>query len=330
MTFEHSTRIIGTGHYLAEKVLTNDDLSKIVDTSDEWIVERTGIHERRMAGDKIATSDMGAAALNNALQMASMSANKLDMIICGTVTPDYPLPATAPIIQQKLGVTNHCASFDLSAACAGFLYALTIADSMIKQGNAKTIGVIGAEVLTRIIDFKDRTTCVLFGDGAGAVVVTGDTSGRGLLSSHLFSDGSLTEVLKIPAGGSVSPITESALRERQQFVKMNGREVFKHAVRYLADASEKAFEANNVTAADIGLVVPHQANTRILEAVAKRIGVPMEKFVLNLARFGNTSSASIPIALDEAVRDNRVKDGDLLLMIALGAGLSWGSALVKW
>ena len=330
MATDLRTRIIGTGCYIAENVLTNDDLSKIVDTSDEWIVERTGIRERRVAADDIATSDMGTAALKNALDMAELRPNDLDMIICGTVTPDYPLPATAPTIQHKLGITNMCAAFDLSAACAGFLYALSVADSMIKQGQVRNVGVIGAEVLTRAVDFEDRTTCVLFGDGAGAVVVTGDSSGRGLLSSHLYSDGSLLEALRIPSGGSVAPITVEAIERRQQYIKMNGREVFKYAVRYLADSSQKAFEANGITAEDISRVVPHQANMRILDAVSKRINIPLSKFELNLDRFGNTSSASVPIALDEAVRGGRVKDGDLLLMIALGAGISWGSALVKW
>jgi 3-oxoacyl-[acyl-carrier-protein] synthase-3 len=330
MTTDLRTRIIGTGCYLAEKVLTNDDLSRMVDTSDEWIVERTGIRERRIAPDDISTSDMAVTALKNALEMAAVRPNELDMIILGTVTPDYPMPATAPTIQRKLGITNHCASFDLSAACAGFLYALSVADSMIKQGQARYIGVIGAEVLTRVVDFEDRATCVLFGDGAGAVVVTGDASGHGMLSSHLFCDGSLAEALQIPSGGSVNPISTEAIEKRQQYIKMNGREVFKNAVRYLADASFKAFEANNVTADDISLVVPHQANLRILDAVAKRINIPLDKFELNIDRFGNTSSASIPIALDEVVRGAKVKDGDLLLMIALGAGVSWGSTLLKW
>jgi 3-oxoacyl-[acyl-carrier-protein] synthase-3 len=330
MTTDLHTRIIGTGSYLAEGVLTNDDLSRIVDTSDEWIVERTGIRERRIAKKGIATSDMGAMAIKNALQMADIKPNQLDMIICGTVTPDYPMPATAPAIQEKLGITNHCPSFDLSAACAGFLYALSVADGMIRQGIARTVGVIGAETLSRFVDFEDRATCVLFGDGAGAAILTADTSGSGLLSSHLFTDGSRLDALKIPAGGSSKPITETLLRDREHLIKMNGREVFKYAIRYLEDASKQAFGASGVTPDEVTWVVPHQANIRILDAVSMRLGIPIERFILNLERFGNTSSASIPIALDEAVRNNRIKTGDLLLMIAMGAGLSWGSALVKW
>ena len=225
---------------------------------------------------------------------------------------------------------NQCAAFDLSAACAGFLFGLNVADSFIKSGNAKTIAVIGTEVLTRVVDFKDRTTCVLFGDGAGAAVVTGDRSGRGVLATHLSSDGRLTDALNIPSGGSASPASSDTVANREHFIRMNGREVFKYAVRYLADASLKALESSGLKAEDIDKVVPHQANLRILDAVGKRIGVPMEKFILNLDRVGNTSSASIPIALDEAVRAERIKDNDIILMTALGGGLSWGSTLIKW
>lgn len=330
MTTDLHTRIVGTGCHLAQDVLTNFDLEKIVDTSDEWIVERTGIRERRVAPKGIQTSDMAVDALRKALDMAELQPNDLDMIICGTVTPDYPMPATAAVIQRKLGVTNHCASFDLSAACAGFLYGLSIADSFIRQGQAKYVGVIGSEILTRFADFQDRTTCVLFGDGAGAVVVTGETSGRGMLSSHIFTDGSLTEILRIPSGGSVAPASPQTIEERSHFIEMNGREVFKHAVRYLVDASKKALETNQVSPGEVDVVVPHQANLRILDSVSKRIGIPRSKFILNLERMGNTSSASIPIALDEAVRDGRVKVNDLVLMIALGGGVSWGSSLIRW
>ncbi len=330
MTTNLRTRIIGTGCYLPEQLLTNQDLEKMVDTSNEWIIERTGIRERHIAPKDIATSDMGTAALKNAVDMAGITANDLDMIICATVTPDYPMPATAPAIQTKIGATNHCAAFDISAACAGFLYSLNIADSFIRQGFAKYIGVIGAEALTRMVDFEDRTTCVLFGDGAGAVVVTGDTSGRGVLSSHLFSDGSLQNILVIPAGGSITPATTETVDARRHFIQMNGREVFKFAVRYLSDASAKALEQNGLTGEDINWVVPHQANLRILDGVAKSIGIAPEKFILNLERVGNTSSASIPIALDEAVRAGTINENDLLLMIALGGGISWGSAIVKW
>jgi 3-oxoacyl-[acyl-carrier-protein] synthase-3 len=330
MTTELRTRIIGTGSYLPDDVMTNHDFERIVDTSDEWIVERTGIRERRIAPKGIQTSDMGAEALKNALDMAGLTPNDLDMIICGTVTPDKPMPAAAVYIQNKIGANNHCMAFDLSAACAGFLFGLAIADSFIKAGNAKTIGVIGAETLTRFMDFQDRTTCVLFGDGAGAVVVRGDTSKSGILSAHLSSNGQMADALHIPSGGSLYPPTEETVANREHFIRMNGREVFKYAVRYLAEASLKAMETNRVKAEDIDVLVPHQANLRILDAVSKRTGITMDKHILNLDRVGNTSSASIPIAFDEAVRDNRIKDNDLVLMIALGGGLSWGSTLIRW
>ena len=325
------TRIIGTGCHIAKDVLTNFDLEKMVDTSDEWIVERTGIRERRVAPKGIQTSDMGADALKKALDMSGLKPNDLDMIICGTVTPDRMMPAAATYIQTKVGATNNCAAFDLSAACAGFLFGLAIADGFIRCGQAKNIGVIGSEILTRVMNFEDRTTCVLFGDGAGAVVVTGDRSGRGLLSSHLFTDGTFADALPIPAGGSVAPAcAETVADPAQHAIEMDGRAVFKCAVRYLVDASKKAMDANHVSPKDVSVVVPHQANMRILDSVAQRIGIPLDKFVLNLERVGNTSSASIPIALDEAIREGKVNDNDIVLMIALGGGISWGSALIKW
>lgn len=330
MTTDFRTRIIGTGSYLADDVLTNKDFEKIVDTSDEWIVERTGIRERRIAPKGIQSSDMGAEALKRALDMAGLEPNDLDMIICGTVTPDKPMPATAVYIQTKIGATNHCIAFDLSAACAGFLFGLTVADSFIRAGTAKNVAVIGAETLTRVIDFQDRTTCVLFGDGAGAVVVRGDTSERGMISAHLSSNGLLADALHIPSGGSASPASEETVANREHFIRMNGREIFKYAVRYLSDAAIKAIEPAGVNADSVDVVVPHQANLRILDAVSKRVGIPMEKFILNLERVGNTSSASIPIALDEAIRGNQIKENDLVLMIALGGGLSWGSTLIRW
>ncbi|MCK9460295.1 MAG: ketoacyl-ACP synthase III [Proteobacteria bacterium] len=330
MSVQLRTRIVGTGSYRAEGVLTNFDLEKIVDTSDDWIVGRTGIRERRVAGAGICTSDMAAAALKNALEMAGKSANDLDMIVCGTVTPDRPLPATAAYVQQKIGATNHCASFDLAAACAGFIYGLSIADSFIRTGKAKTVGVIGVELLSRVLNYQDRNTCVLFGDGAGAVVVTGETGEPGVLSTHIFTDGSLTELLTIPAGGSQLPTSAETVAARQHYVSMEGKEVFRYAVRYLSSAAELALERNGLGPSDIDLVVAHQANMRILDGVSKRIKVPLDKFVLNIERYGNTSSASIPIALDEAVRAGRVHPGNTLLMVALGGGISWGSAVVRW
>ncbi len=330
MSVQLRTRIIGTGSYCAEGVLTNFDLEKMVDTSDDWIIERTGIRERRVAAKGVATSDMAAAALTQALEMAGKSANDLDMIICGTVTPDQPLPATAAYVQKKIGATNHCASFDLAAACAGFIYGLSIADSFIRTGKARTVGVIGVELLSRVLDYQDRNTCVLFGDGAGAVVVTGEEGEAGVLSTHVFTDGALTELLVIPAGGSRLPTSAETVAARKHYVSMEGKEVFRFAVRYLSQAAELALTHNGFRAEDIDVVVAHQANMRILDAVSKRVKIPLDRFVLNIERYGNTSSASIPIALDEAVRAGRVKRGDTMLMVALGGGISWGSALVKW
>jgi 3-oxoacyl-[acyl-carrier-protein] synthase-3 len=330
MSVQLRTRIVGTGSYRAEGVLTNFDLEKIVDTSDDWIVERTGIRERRVAGEGVTTSDMAAAALRGALEMAGKSANDLDMIICGTVTPDRPLPATAAYVQRKIGATNHCPSFDLAAACAGFIYGLSIADSFVRTGKAKTVGVIGVELLSRVLDYKDRNTCVLFGDGAGAVVVTAETGEAGVLSTHIFTDGALTELLLIPAGGSRLPTSAETVSARQHYVSMEGKEVFRYAVRYLSQAAELALAHNGMGPGDVDLVVAHQANMRILDGVSKRVKVPLDKFVLNIERYGNTSSASIPIALDEAVRAGRVVPGNSLLMVALGGGISWGSAVVKW
>ncbi|MCP4674083.1 MAG: ketoacyl-ACP synthase III [Deltaproteobacteria bacterium] len=330
MTGRIRTRIVGTGCYVAEDALTNFDLEKKVDTSDEWIIERTGISERRIARKNVVTSDMAAHALTQAIEMAGIGPNDLDMIICGTVTPDRPLPATAAYIQKKIGASNRCASFDLAAACAGFIYGLSIADNYIRLGKARNIGVIGVELLSRILDYEDRNTCVLFGDGAGAVVLSGESNDRGILSTHLFTDGSLTEILKVPAGGSAMPTCEKTVADRQHYVHMGGREVYRWAVRYLSEAAQLALKENDLSAEDVDVVVAHQANIRILKAVSKRVGIPLDKFVLNIERFGNTSSASIPIALDEAVRAGRIKENDTMLMIALGGGISWGSALLKW
>lgn len=330
MSAELRTRIVGTGSYRAEGVLTNADLEKMVETSDDWIVERTGIRERRVAAKGVATSDMAAAALSKALEMAGRSPNDLDAIICGTVTPDRPLPATAAYVQQKIGATNHCASFDIAAACAGFLYGLSIADGFIRTGKAKAVGIVGVELLSRVLDFRDRNTCVLFGDGAGAAVVTADEGPAGVLSTHVFTDGSLTELLIIPAGGSRMPTSAETVASRQHYVSMEGKEVFRWAVKYLSQAAELALSRNGISAGDVDVVVAHQANMRILDAVSKRVKIPLDRFILNIERYGNTSSASIPIALDEGVRDGRVKAGQTILMIALGGGISWGSALLKW
>jgi len=330
---EPASAILGTGHYAPAKVLTNADLERMVDTSDAWIAERTGIRERRIAADGEVTSDMAAQASLRALEAAGLSAKDLDMIVLGTVTGDSPMPATAARVQQKIGAQN-IPAFDLSAACAGFLYGLSIADQFIRTGHMKRVLVVGAELLSRVLNWEDRTTCVLFGDGAGAVVL-GPAQSRpgvprpGVISTKIFTDGSLAGSLTIPGGGSQMPLTHGSLDEAQNKVHMVGSEVFKVAVKNLSSASKAAIEAAGLATGDIDWVVAHQANLRILSQVASRLDIPLERFVVNIERYGNTSSASIPIALDEAVRDGRIKPGQTVLMCALGAGISWGSALVR-
>lgn len=324
-------RIAGTGKYVPERVRTNHDLEKLVDTSDAWILARTGIRERRVAADGEFTSDMAAAAARQALAAAGLQATDLDLIIICTVTPDMPLPSTAMFVQRKIGARPDCPGFDLGAACAGFIYGLSVANQFISAGGAKHVLVVGVELLSRVVDWTDRGTCILFGDGAGAVVVSAShDDGRGILSTHLFADGSLAEVLNIPAGGSAKPATQETVAAGLHLVHMLGSEIFKVAVRNLSSASVVALEANGLTADDVDWVIPHQANLRILDVVAKRCGIPMERFFLNIEKYGNTSSASIPIALDEAVRGGHVKDGQTLLFCALGGGIAWGSALVRW
>lgn len=327
------SRIVGTGHYVPKRVLTNHDLEKMVDTSDAWIVERTGIRERHIAAEGEASSDMAAEAAKRALERANLSARDLDLIIVATVTPDMPLPATAVFVQQKIGARSDCPAFDIAAACAGFIYGLSIADRYLVSGAARHVLVVGVELLSRVIDWTDRTTCVLFGDGAGAAVLSlneEDKSGAGLLSTHIYADGSQASALYIPAGGSRTPASQATVEAGQHFVHMNGQEVFKYAVRALSSASVTALSSNGYSAADVRWVVPHQANLRILDGVSKRVGIGLDRFVLNLERFGNTSSASIPIALDEALRAGTIKPGDDVLMCALGGGLAWGSALVRF
>jgi 3-oxoacyl-[acyl-carrier-protein] synthase-3 len=324
--------IVGTGHYAPARVLTNVELERTVDTSDAWISERTGIRERRIAAEGESTSDMASAASRSALEAAGLGASDLDMIIVGTVTGDSPMPATAVNVQQKIGA-NGIPAFDISAACAGFLYGLSIADQFIRTGQMQRILVVGVELLSRVLNWSDRTTCVLFGDGAGAVVLgptePSDRASRGVISTKIFTDGSLANTLTIPGGGSEMPLTHASLDEAKNKVQMAGSEVFKVAVKNLTSASKAAIEAAGLCASDIDWVVAHQANLRILTQVASRLDIPVERFVINIERYGNTSSASIPIALDEAVRDGRIKPGQTVLMCALGAGISWGSALVR-
>jgi 3-oxoacyl-[acyl-carrier-protein] synthase-3 len=324
-------RIVGTGRAVPPKVLTNDDLSKMVDTSDAWIRERTGIRERHILDPSLAASDLATEAGRQACRKAGIDPASVDCIIVGTVTGDCPFPATATFVQKKLGARNAGCAFDLSAACAGFLYGMSIADAFIRAGQYKRILVVGVEVLSRIVDWKDRSTCVLFGDGAGAVLMVPDDTGkRGVLSTHLFADGSLTDILWQPAGGSREPLTQEGLAAGRNLVKMNGREVYKHAVRNMASAVRAALDANALAPSDVSWVVAHQANLRILEGVAERIPLPMSRFFTNVDRYGNTSSASVPTALDEALEQGKIRDGDLLVFAALGGGLAWASAAVRW
>lgn len=322
------SRILGTGAYAPEQVWTNADLEKMVDTSDEWITERTGIKQRHIARADENASDMASEAARRALAMAGLQASDLDMIIVGTVSGDLPMPACAAFVQRKLGA-GPIPAFDISAACAGFLFGLSIADQFIRSGQAKRVLVIGVELLSRIIDWQDRTTCVLFGDGAGAAVIGPAEDERGVLSTRLYTDSTLADSLCIPAGGTRERITPEALAAHRDKVHMIGQDIFKVAVKNLSSASRSALEDANLAPSEVRWVVPHQANLRIISQVAQRLEIPMERFVLNIERYGNTSSASIPIALDEAWRDGRIASGDTVLMCALGAGISWGSALVR-
>jgi 3-oxoacyl-[acyl-carrier-protein] synthase-3 len=324
------SQILGTGAYAPKKILTNRDLEQMVDTTDAWIYERTGIKERRIAAEGEVTSDMAIVAARHALAMAGTKASDLDMIIAGTISADMPLPSCAVVIQAKLGAERAFA-FDVSAACAGSLYGLTIADQFIRTGRARRVLVIGAELLSRLVDWSDRNSCVLFGDAAGAMVVgPANDPQRGLLSAHLHSDGRAAGILSIPGGGSQYPPSEEMLAKKMHKIAMNGREIYKFAVRVLPEAILEALDANGLNVSDVDLIVPHQANARIVERVLEKLGMPLEKCWLNLDRYGNTSSASLPISLDEANRAGRLKPGDLVAMMAIGAGMTWGSALMRW
>lgn len=322
-------RITGTGSYVPEKVLTNLDLEKFLDTSDEWIRARTGIAERHVAADDENTSDLATRAAERALEMAGVKPEELDCIVVGTITGDYPWPATACIVQANLGAVN-AGAFDVSAACSGFLYALSTASDRIQAGNARKILVIGAEILTRIIDWEDRNSCILFGDGAGAVVLEAAEGDHGVLSTHLHADGKQLKLLYQPGFSTKIVPSQEAFQNKDHFLKMQGNEVFKVAVRSLTDAGKEALAANNMTAADVSLFIPHQANLRILEATAKRLDLTDDRTYINVDRFGNTSGATIPIALDEVNRAGRLKEGDNLLFNAFGGGFTWASALLRW
>ncbi len=322
-------RIIGTGSYLPEKILNNFDLEQMVETSNEWIVARTGIKERHIAAEGESTSCMATEAARRALEMAKVSAEDIDLIVLGTITGDYPWPATACIVQANLGASNAFA-YDLSAACSGFLYALSAATDYLTNGRGKRALVIGAETLSRIVDWTDRNTCVLFGDGAGAVVLEAQDGDSGILSNHLHSDGNYLELLYQPGFGSRNPSSNGGIAEKLPFLKMQGNEVFKVAVRSLTDVSNEALAANGYASEEIKLFVPHQANLRILEATAKRLGLTTEQTFVNVHKYGNTSGATIPIALDEANKQGLLKEGDLILTAAFGGGFTWASSLIRW
>jgi len=320
--------IAGTGSYVPERVLTNSDLERMVETSDAWIVERTGIRERRIAATGEACSDLGTRAAESALKAAGVSSSDLDLILVATCTGDTLLPSTACLIQHRLGAVR-AAACDISAACCGFVYALSVADAYIRTG-CRAVLVVGSEVMSAVTDWTDRNTCVLFADGAGAVVLKPTDAERGILSSHLHSDGTFWDLICIPGGGSRMPPSEKMLSERQQFVKMRGNETFKVAVRTLEETAREALSANHLSVDDVDLYVPHQANVRIIKAVAARLGLPLDRVVMNMDRYGNTSAASIPLALDEAARTGRLKEGDLVMLGAFGSGLTWASALIRW
>jgi 3-oxoacyl-[acyl-carrier-protein] synthase III len=322
--------IIGTGSFAPSKKLTNADLEKIVDTTDEWIVDRTGIRERRMSGPDEATSDLAIEAAKRALEMAKVDPADLDLIVVGTITGDLPWPSTAALVQGRLG-NKKAFAFDVSAACAGSLYALSVADQYVRSGAAKKALVIGAETLTKIVDWQDRNTCILFGDGAGAMVlVPTDDDKRGIQSLHLHTDGSQWHILHQPGPGSRKPLTHELIEKREQYLFMNGREVYKFAVRALEDACREALAANHLTPDDITYVIAHQANKRIVDATLDRLGVPPSKCWMNLEKYGNTSAASVPMTLDEANRAGWFKPGDSILVTAIGAGMAWGAGVVRW
>jgi 3-oxoacyl-[acyl-carrier-protein] synthase-3 len=321
--------IVGTGHYVPERVLTNFDLEKIVDTSDEWIVARTGIRERRVAAPDQASSDLALIAARRALEMAGLEASDLDQIILATTTPDRILPSCACTLQQKLGATK-AAAYDVFAACTGFVYGLAIARGLIGSGVAETIMVVGVETLTRIMDLADRNTCVLFGDAAGAAILKPCPPGSGLHAICIRSDGALGDVLEVPAGGSREPASEETVRARRHYIHMRGKKLFPFAVRGMEDTLRQALAETGWETGDLDLVIPHQANLRIIEAVRERLGIPEQKMVVNIDRYGNTSSASIPLALDELVRAGRIEPGDRIAFTAFGGGATWGSAVMTW
>lgn len=327
MTFY--AHITGWGMAVPEKILTNDEIAQFVDTNDQWIREMTGIRERRIANPDETTGLLATQAALKAMEVANVRPSDIDLIIVATSSPEHLFPATACLVQDRIGATN-CGAFDVLAACSGFIYGLDIASQAIKTGSIKTAVVIGAETLSRLVNWRDRSTCILFGDGAGAFVLQGSEEPGGVLSSMLRSDGSGGDLLSIPAGGSVLPASPHSVGNGLHYIQMNGREVFRFATRVMAKATEQVVEAAGLTVEDINLIVPHQANYRIIEAAAKGLKLPMDKFVINLDRYGNTSTASIPIAVCEAIEAGRINRDDKLVVVGFGAGLTWGAAALHW
>lgn len=329
MARERKAQIAGVGSYAPDKILTNQDLEEIVDTSNEWITKRTGIKERRIAADDVTASDLAYQATKRALTGAELEAEDLDLILVATSTPDHPgFPSTACILQDKLGVTD-IPAFDLSAACTGFIYGMSTATQYIETGAYDNILVVGTEVFSKILDWEDRNTCVLFGDGAGAAVLTPGVQG-GVLANHLGADGSRSHVLEIPGGGSKEPLSQAVLDERNHYVRMEGKPVFKFAVKILGKAAVKSLAQVGLDKDDIDYLIPHQANTRIIDAAAKRLDLSREQIHVNLDKYGNTSAASIPLALDEAVKNGEINPGDTLVLVGFGAGLTWGATVIEW
>ena len=321
--------VLGTGSALPEKVITNADLEKLVETSDQWITDRTGIRERRQAAPHETTSTLSAQASRLALEKAGIKATDLDLIICSTISPDMPLPSTASLIQRELGA-HGCCAFDLAAACSGFLFGMTVAEQFIRTGASKYVLVIGAELLSRYLDYHDRATCVIFGDGVAAAVFGPVEPPSGILAHELHTEGQYADHLFIPAGGTAMPASCRTVEDGSHYIKMRGNELFKVAVRSLEDVSRQVLKNAGLTTDDIDIFIPHQANQRITEAVRERLGLSSEKVYSNISRIGNTSSASIPICLDECVTNGRLKKGDLVLMSAFGAGVTWGAVLMRW
>jgi 3-oxoacyl-[acyl-carrier-protein] synthase-3 len=326
---QRTVSIVGTGSYVPDKVLTNEDLSRMVDTSDEWITTRTGIKERRIAADGEQTSDMGAKAAMRALEQAKISPDQVDLILVATATPDMLFPATACFIQKKIGACN-AACLDISAACAGFLFGIEIGQQFITSHTHDVVLVIGAEKLTSITNWTDRNSCVLFGDGAGAAVLRHRGGTHGVISTHIGSDGHFSDILFMPGGGSRCPITRDNAHMNLATIHMTGKEVYKQAVIAMLSAAQKALEQAGLTIDDIACVIPHQANLRIIEGIADRLKIPIEKFYVNLDKYGNTSAAAVAIALDEANRSGRIKQGDYVLMVVFGGGLTWASTIIEW